>query len=96
MSSEPLDHYSQQHGDFKTKFQGTSTPADPLLVSAPELAKLLQVSTRTLWRLQSAGQIPPPIRLGGSTRWRLDEVRRWIERGCPTVGNCINDSKPMR
>jgi hypothetical protein len=28
----------------------------PLLITAAELAKLLQVSTRTLWRLRSAGE----------------------------------------
>ena len=96
MSSEPVDQHTLRH-----EAPGSNSPpgpavVSPLLVSAPELAKLLQVSTRTLWRLQSAGQIPPPVRLGGSTRWRLDEVRRWIERGCPTVGDCINDTKPMR
>jgi prophage regulatory protein len=54
-----------------------------LLVSADRLAGLLQVSTRTLWRLLSAGKLPKPIRLGGSVRWRLDEIGKWIDNGCP-------------
>ena len=37
----------------------------PLLITARKLAQLLEVSTRTLWRLRNAGQIPEPIRLGG-------------------------------
>ena len=56
---------------------------EPALISAVELAELLQVSTRTLWRLRSAGKLIKPIKLGGSTRWRLDEVEAWIADGCP-------------
>ena len=52
----------------------------PALISAAELADLLQVSTRTLWRLRSAGKLIKPIKLGGSTRWRLDEVQD-LDRG---------------
>jgi predicted DNA-binding transcriptional regulator AlpA len=55
----------------------------PALISASELAEMLQVSTRTLWRLRSAGKLIKPIKLGGSTRWRLDEVQAWIAAGCP-------------
>jgi excisionase family DNA binding protein len=64
--------------------------ARPLLITATELAALLQVSTRTLWRLHSAGQIPEPVRFGGSTRWRFDEVQNWISEGCPAVGGRDN------
>ncbi len=53
------------------------------LVNARELAKLLSVSERTLYRLKSTGELPPPILLGGSVRWRLSEIRQWIGKGCP-------------
>ncbi len=53
------------------------------LVNARELAKLLAVSERTLYRLKSTGELPPPIVLGGSVRWRLSEIRQWIGKGCP-------------
>lgn len=59
---------------------------EPVLISADELARLINISTRTLWRLLSARQVPEPIRIGGSTRWRLDQVRQWIEQGCPPQG----------
>ena len=55
----------------------------PLLVSASSLAEMLQISKRTLWRLLSAGQLPLPVRVGGSVRWRVHEVRKWIDSGCP-------------
>jgi excisionase family DNA binding protein len=54
----------------------------PLLITAADVARLLQVSTRTLWRLRSTGRLPQDVRLGGTVRWRLDEVRKWIANGC--------------
>jgi len=60
----------------------TSVPDEMRLIAADELARLLDVSTRTVWRLLSAGQLVQPVRLGGSVRWRLDEVRQWINNGC--------------
>jgi len=56
---------------------------EPLLVTAQEVARLLNVSTRSLWRMRSAGDIPSPIKLGSAVRWRLDEVKAWIANGCP-------------
>jgi len=53
------------------------------LVNARELAKMLSVSERTLYRLKSAGELPAPVVLGGSVRWRLSEIRKWIGDGCP-------------
>lgn len=54
-----------------------------LLIPADQLASLMQISTRTLWRLLSAHRLPEPLRIGGSVRWRLEEVKQWIESGCP-------------
>ena len=53
------------------------------LITAAELARLMQISQRTLWRLASAGKLVQPIRIGGNTRWRLYEVEQWIADGCP-------------
>ncbi len=58
---------------------------DVRLIAADQLAAMLDVSTRTVWRLLSTGRIVQPIRIGGSVRWRLDEVREWIAKGCPEV-----------
>ena len=56
---------------------------DRVLMDVGELSRMLDVSTRTLWRLLSAGQLVEPIKLGGSTRWRRSDVESWIEAGCP-------------
>lgn len=55
----------------------------PLLINAEQFARMLNISPRTLWRLLSAHKVIPPLRIGGSTRWRMDDVRRWIDAGCP-------------
>ncbi|MBX3412777.1 MAG: helix-turn-helix domain-containing protein [Pirellulales bacterium] len=64
-----------------------SSGVTTLLISADELATILGTSKRTVWRLLSAGLLPRPVHLGKSTRWRLDEVHRWIDSGCPTANN---------
>lgn len=56
---------------------------ESLLLSASKVARMLQVSTRTLWRLLAARKIINPIKLGRSVRWRKDELLQWIRAGCP-------------
>jgi predicted DNA-binding transcriptional regulator AlpA len=63
--------------------QGSDALPEPLFVTAAELAQLMRISTRTLWRLLSARKIPEPIRLGGAVRWRIDLIQDWIDQGCP-------------
>jgi len=55
----------------------------PLAISARELARLLDVSLRQVWRLNSTGKLPKPVRLGGSVKWRRDEIVAFVEAGCP-------------
>ena len=54
-----------------------------LALPAAEVAKLLGISQRHLWKLNASGRLPAPIRLGRSVRWRLDELRAWLDAGCP-------------
>lgn len=63
------------------------------LITVQELGRLLKMSVRSVWRLRSAGAIPPPVRIGGAVRWRLEDVARWIERGCPAVDQSILEAE---
>jgi len=56
---------------------------EALAVRARELAEMLNVSLRQIWRLNASGKLPRPIRLGGSVRWDREEVQRWFEASCP-------------
>ncbi len=54
------------------------------LLTVREVADWLQTSTRTVWRLVSASNLPQPLRLSKRTvRWRISDIRKWIESGCP-------------
>ena len=59
-------------------------PADPLLIDARKLAGLLDVSLGTVERMKAAGDLPAHVVVSGNChRWRLEEIRRWVEAGCP-------------
>jgi excisionase family DNA binding protein len=58
--------------------------ADAIILLTPdEAAAVLKVSVRTLWRMRSAGEVPEPVRLRNSVRWRKIDLARWLAAGCP-------------
>jgi predicted DNA-binding transcriptional regulator AlpA len=48
-------------------------PLEPLL-TVEDLERLLRVDRRTVRRLWKKGQLPAPCKLGGSNRWRAEEI----------------------
>jgi len=56
---------------------------EPLLLDAKALAHLLGVARCTVWSWLSSGRIPSPVRIGGTVRWRRDEIEAWIIAGAP-------------
>ncbi len=54
-------------------------PPEPFLVDATEAARLLSISTRTLWTMTDRGEIPC-VRIGRAMRYSVDDLRAWIER----------------
>jgi len=65
---------------------GSEVPvAAPSLITVDEVAAMLQVSQRTVYRFSDIGRIPRPIKLGGSVRWRRSDILAWIEEGCPSA-----------
>jgi len=61
-----------------------TTQVTERLVDAKTIAsEILNISKRGFWRLRSAGKIGPmPVKVGGSLRWRLSEILRWVEWDC--------------
>jgi predicted DNA-binding transcriptional regulator AlpA len=47
------------------------------------LAGALDVSARTLARMESAALIPRPVRIGRTKKWRCEEIAEWVRAGCP-------------
>ena len=56
---------------------------DKLLVTAKQAAAMCGKSLRTWRSWDAAGWIPRPVRIGRSTLWRADELRKWVVAGCP-------------
>ena len=48
------------------------------------LASKLRVSRSMVHKLNSAGKLPAPVRLGRCLRWRADEINAWLADGCPS------------
>lgn len=57
--------------------QQTDRPAE--LLSVEEVGRMLGISSRTVWRRVSAGEIPEPIKVGGSTKWRRTDIQAMID-----------------
>ncbi len=67
-----------------------ATPAEaptekltPIVIGVEEFAQLMGVTPRTIWRWDSTGKVPEPVRVGGAVRWRLADIMKWIDAGCP-------------
>jgi len=60
-----------------------STTQTCQLLSAEAVGKMLSLSKRQIFRLNSCGKIPAPIRIGGATRWSVEEISAWLAAGAP-------------
>jgi predicted DNA-binding transcriptional regulator AlpA len=65
----------------------------PAFMTVGQLAKLIQKSVRSVWRMRSAGLVPRPVKLGGGVRWRVEDIERWIAEGCPALAERKNDRR---
>ena len=53
------------------------------LLSAKTLGEMLSLSKRQIFRLNSCGKIPAPLRIGGSIRWSAEEISAWLAASAP-------------
>lgn len=53
-----------------------------IAIRPKQAAQMLSVSTRTAWRLLSAGKLPKPISLGGSKRFLMSDIELFWECDC--------------
>jgi predicted DNA-binding transcriptional regulator AlpA len=65
-------------------FRGQQPPKGRgLLIDTKEVARLLDVSARTVWSMQVGKRLPKPIRIGRAVRWSYDDIKAWVNAGCP-------------
>jgi excisionase family DNA binding protein len=56
----------------------SKTAVENVLLSTDEVAKMLAICKRTLFRLVAVGEFPKPIRLGAAMRWRRETIERFL------------------
>jgi predicted DNA-binding transcriptional regulator AlpA len=56
----------------------------PALMTVQDVARLMTVSKRTVWRMRNSGAVPRPVKILGAVRWKGSDIRQWLEAGCPS------------
>ena len=51
----------------------------PLTMTRDEVARELQVTTKTVDNLWRRGELPRPSRIGRGIRWRRADISRWLQ-----------------
>ena len=58
----------------------STPPGEPaLLLTVNEVARLLGISVRSVWRLASAGELPSPLSIGRSKRWERRSLEAFVQ-----------------
>lgn len=53
---------------------------DALFLTSDQVAQMILVSVRTLWRMVKKDQFPQPVRYNRKlVRWRVEDVRTYID-----------------
>lgn len=55
-----------------------------LALSAEDVAKALGISRAHVWKLESRGELPRPVRLGRAVRWSKKDIEEWLAAGAPS------------
>jgi excisionase family DNA binding protein len=50
-----------------------------LLITDDQAAALLGLSRSTFWRRVADRSLPRPLRIGGATRWRRQEIEAFVQ-----------------
>jgi predicted DNA-binding transcriptional regulator AlpA len=77
------------------KEQAVGMLLEPLLTT-PDLERLLKVDRRTITRLVKRGELPAPLKLGGSNRWRAEDINAAIDRLAHRAGRRIGPAPSDR
>lgn len=51
---------------------------DKTLLKAEDLAELLGISLRSVWRRIADGSVPKPVRIGRLVRWHRQTIEKWL------------------
>jgi predicted DNA-binding transcriptional regulator AlpA len=74
--------------------ENSALPEVPELLTARNLADLLQVDLRTIFRWVKSGAIPMPFRLGRCTRWQKGVIERFLANQQSATLEAATPSRP--
>ena len=57
------------------------------LLDVSQVATVLNVSPRTVYRMADSGAMPRPRYLNSLVRWSRLEIEAWVAAGCPSCRN---------
>ena len=57
----------------------TNTTAPKQLLRVGDVAEILDLGVSTIWRQVRKGQLPAPLQIGGSTRWRRADIEAQLQ-----------------
>ncbi len=78
-------NHEHHHEPHRSEFmRSTHVTSLPLLVAADEAARMLGVGRSTLWALVKRKAAPPPVKIGGLTRWRVADLQQHVQAIPPT------------
>jgi predicted DNA-binding transcriptional regulator AlpA len=88
-SSRPACRLRWSNGD-RSGWKGTPTvlprkvglAMDSDLMTVKDVAAVLKVSERMVWKLLASDRFPQPARLGRAVRWSEECIARFCECGC--------------
>ncbi len=75
---------SDEAGKVEANAASKTPHSDALTMTAAEVGRELQVSTKSINRMHAAGRLPTPIVVGArSLRWARKKIIEWMNAGCP-------------
>lgn len=72
-------------GDGEPNASQTPASSVPLdiesaMLTVTEVAAILHIGVRSVWRKSQDGRLPPPIKMTGSTRWAKSTLHEWMTK----------------
>jgi len=65
---------------FPDELQPQAPTPPPEFISAENIAAILRVSVRTVYRLRARGVLPPPVEVSRNiVRWRWSEIAQYLD-----------------
>ena len=79
-----MDYRRRQMSEMN-KATGNRQQAEqsPAVWTAKQVAAHLNISVRQVWRLNSTGRLPKPVRIGSCVRFRTRDIINYVDMRCP-------------